>query len=421
LYEYFAQLRQAQAMNSDTAMSREADRVRASGLLGESRLRSLFDYLLDKSMAGHSPKEIEIAIDVFGKTADFDVSQDALVRVYIHKLRKTLERVYAAGGDGDQLQLQRGEYRLRLRPRTLAPDSTDASRAPARFRAWLVAGVVGAALGAAITATVIGLRTPDAEVERARASPVWSVILKDDRPILVVVGDYYLIGETDASMEVKRLVREFTVNSKSDLDDYLQQHPEAADKYMDVGIRYLPTATAFALRDVMSMLAPASRRVSVRMMSNVQPGDFKSSDIVYIGFLSGMGMFQDLVFGGSRFVLGESYDELIDRQTKHSYTSQTGDRYLTPSTSVGGPGGDAPYRDYGYFADFRGPSGNTLIVISGTRDEGVRQTAEAFTNPQKLEELGRRGEAGAPFEALLEVSALDGVNLNGKLLIQSKR
>jgi len=301
----------------------------------------------------------------------------------------------------------------------MAPESAAAGR-PRRVKPLMLAGVLGVAVGAAIMATVMGLRSPNAE-ERARASPVWSTILKDDRPILVVVGDYYLIGETDASMEVKRLVREFSVNSKSDLDDYLQQHPEAADKYMDVGIRYLPTAAAFALRDVMAILAPASRRVSVRLMSNVQPGDFKSADIVYIGFLSGMGMFQDLVFGGSRFVLGESYDELIDRQTKHSYTSQTGDRYLTPSASAGAPGADAPYRDYGYFADFRGPSGNTLIVISGTRDEGVRQTAEAFSNPQKLEELGRRGEADAPFEALLEVSALDGVNLNGKLLIQSKR
>jgi hypothetical protein len=279
--------------------------------------------------------------------------------------------------------------------------------------------VAGAAL---IMAVVFWLRAPNSDVERARASPVWSALLTDDRPILVVVGDYYLIGETDASMEVKRLVREFSVNSKSDLDDYLQQHPEAADRYMDVGIRYLPTAAAFALTDVMAVLAPASRRVSVRMMSNVRPSDFKSADIVYIGFFSGMGMLQDLVFSGSRFVLGESFDEIIDRQTKHSYTSQTGDRYMTPSTTAGGtPGGSEPYRDYGYFADFRGPTGNTLIVISGTRDEGVRQTAEVFTNPQKLEDLARRGAADVPFEALLEVSALDGVNLNGKLLIQSKR
>jgi hypothetical protein len=60
-------------------------------------------------------------------------------------------------------------------------------------------------------------------------------------------------------------------------------------------------------------------------------------------------------------------------------------------------------------------------VISGTRDEGVRQTAEVFTNPEKLKELGGPADAAQPFEALLEVSALDGVNLSGKVLLESRR
>ena len=33
----------------------------------------------------------------------------------------------------------------------------------------------------------------------------------------------------------------------------------------------------------------------------------------------------------------------------------------------------------GLFSKFRGPGGNSIVVISGTRDEGVQQTAEAFT------------------------------------------
>jgi hypothetical protein len=51
----------------------------------------------------------------------------------------------------------------------------------------------------------------------------------------------------------------------------------------------------------------------------------------------------------------------------------------------------------------------------------VRQTAETFTNPEKLEELRTQTDAALPFEALLEVSALDGVNLSGKVLLESKR
>ena len=76
------------------ALRRETARVQASGVLGEARLRKLFDYLAGRAVAGLSAKEIEIAVDVFGKDANFDVSQDALVRVYIHKLRKLLEEFY---------------------------------------------------------------------------------------------------------------------------------------------------------------------------------------------------------------------------------------------------------------------------------------------------------------------------------------
>ena len=399
--------------DADPVLLREAERVRASGLLGESRLRDLFDYLVDKSAAGHSPKEIEIAIDVFGKTGDFDVSQDALVRVYIHKLRRALERVYsqASGADVEELQIQRGEYRLRVKPKAVVP----LPRTRAMRPAWM-----GIALGSAlcIALTLLWIRSPRSDLDLVRASPVWASILRDERPILLIVGDYYLIGETDSSMEVKRLVREFPVHSKSALDDYVQQHPEAAEHYMDVGIRYLPTAVAFALRDVMAVLAPANRRVSVNLMSNVQPGSFKSADIIYIGYFSGMGMLQDLVFSGSRFSVGASFDELFDKIGKHTYTSQTAERFINVPPSSNG---NAPYRDYGYFSTLLGPGGNTLMVISGTRDEGVRQIAEAFTNPVKLDELQQHTNLATPFETLLEVNALDGVNMTGKLLIQSKR
>jgi hypothetical protein len=281
--------------------------------------------------------------------------------------------------------------------------------------------VLGAAgvltFAVAIAFGVLWLKTPRSDLARVRASPIWSAIIHDDRPIMIVVGDYYLIGETDNSMEVKRLIREYSVNSKSDLDNFIAQHPELADRYMDVGMRYLPIAAASALRDVVAVLAPENRRIVVTRMSDVEASSLKSSDIVYIGYLSGMGMMQDLIFAGSRFAVGESYDEVIDRQTRRTYISQTGSQVMAPSPS----GRETPYNDYGLFAKFLGPGGNSIIVLSGTRDEGVQQTAEAFTSPQKLQEFARQTDVALPFEALLEVSAYDGVNLSGKLLVESKR
>ena len=96
-------------------LTAEAARFRASGDLGRSEpLIRLFDFLLERSLVGRVPKEIEIAQEVFGKTADFDVMADASVRVYIHRLRRKL------GDDGgDIIRTVRGVgYRLAAPPRS---------------------------------------------------------------------------------------------------------------------------------------------------------------------------------------------------------------------------------------------------------------------------------------------------------------
>jgi hypothetical protein len=404
------------------ALRSEVNRVQLSGVLGEARLRRMFDYLAEKSLAGQSPKEIAIAMDVFGKSPDFDVSQDALVRVYIHKLRKALDEYYSSSSNAGvaELHIPRGEYRLKVTARapSKAPDVAMPATAQRgrRFRALGAAAVLGAAVLVGAIATWAW--TPRSDLERVRASPIWSSLLKDDRPIMIVVGDYYLIGETDDSMGVNRLIREYSVNSKNDLDHYVQEHPELADRYMDVGLRYLPISTAFALRDVMVVLAPENRRITVSKMSDIEPSSLKSADIVYIGYLSGMGMLQDLIFAGSRFSVGDSYDEVFDKRTRLSYVSEIGSDIMDPPQPTGK---EKTYHDYGVFEKVRGPGGNTIVVISGTRDAGVTQTAEAFTSAQKLKELEQKSDAKLPLEALLEVSAVNGVNLNGKLLVQSNR
>ena len=114
-----------------TRLRVEVNRVQVSGVLGEARLRRMFDYLAEKSLAGQSPKEIAIAMDVFGKSPDFDVSQDALVRVYIHKLRKALDdtiRLDASRGSSE-LHIPRGEYRLKVSAK--APETCSRCSIPA--------------------------------------------------------------------------------------------------------------------------------------------------------------------------------------------------------------------------------------------------------------------------------------------------
>src|SRR5277367_5877306 len=144
-------------MDDNALLSSQAERLQNSGILGEARLRKLFDYLLGCTLEGRSPKEITIAMEAFGRGADFDVSQDALVRVYVHKLRRALADFYAASGNdgGPALQIPKGEYRLRVISAKAAADIEPvAVDAPRRMdRQWLAAcGVATAGVLALIGA-----------------------------------------------------------------------------------------------------------------------------------------------------------------------------------------------------------------------------------------------------------------------------
>jgi len=385
----------------------EAARLRASGALGKpGPLSRLFEFLLGRS-GGSTPKEIEIAVAVFNKKSDFDIGQDALVRVYVHKLRKRLEEYYLRNPGARRMVIPKGEYRLvveavpgavvevvqervGLKP-DLQPDNKRQSHA-----AVILAFVLGVVL-AVSAALVVNMQR--AKPQAASASPIWSSLLADDLPVTIVVGDYYLLGEVDQSGDVKRLVREFNINSEAEFIDYLELHPSSAQQYRNLRLTYLPTGTAVALADVSALLA-GRKQVRIKLMSELDGETLRTSHVVYIGYLSGLGMLGDFVFGASRLRLQGTYDQLVDSTTERSYTARMPQ---TPERS---------FVDYGYFATMQGPAGNRIIVVAGTRDNGVMQSAAAATDPKSLAAWVAESGHSQGFESLTEVQGVDRTNLS---------
>src|SRR5262245_17740320 len=155
-------------------------------------------------------------MEVFGRGADFDPSQDSMVRVYAHNLRQKLEHYYATAGRNEprQLLLARGEYRISLAESDEPDEAVDAAapvaspppqpapvpEQPSAFTRWRwrLGGSALLVLGIALGAGIMLESEPAAPAAAAVAkSPLWADMLDDDLPILVVVGDYYIYGELD--------------------------------------------------------------------------------------------------------------------------------------------------------------------------------------------------------------------------------
>jgi hypothetical protein len=411
-----------------------ADRIRAAQVLGRSELmQRLFDFLVRCSLEGKAPKEIEIAIDVFDKDARFEVTRDAMVRVYMHKLRRKLEEYYAGPGraESGRLTIPRGEYRLVFEeaaaeipiasPEEPIDEPIDTLlEQPIKPRTYAWAYAAAAVIIVLLGANLFMSFTDSApsELRTVRNHALWHQMVSDDQPIYIVLGDYYIFGELDAQSEnnpesVRRLVREFNINSRNDLDQLLKDRPELDHRYMDLALNYLPVSSANALYNIVPLLEPNKKnpnQVQVILASDLTPAMIRSSHIVYIGLVSGMGILRDIAFAGSQFRIGDTYDELIDRDTNQMYVSQS-------SVSIND---NTRYRDYGYFATFAGPNNNKIVILAGTRDVALMHTSEAVSHADSLSALVRKAGVDENFEALYAVDAIDRMNLDGQLLLTEK-
>jgi hypothetical protein len=393
----------------DDEFGTEVARIRASGTLGRStQLLRLFDFLVDCQAQGRIPKEVEVAIDGFGRDAAFDAGQDALVRVHAHKLRRRLEDYYRSEAPeaARRISIPRGEYRLVLE--STEPVVTSAPRWSPLSDREKIAALICALLATTCIALWIHGKRPqaDAQISAVRASALWAPLLRDNLPIQLVLGDYYIFGERDARKGIRRLIRDFDVNSRQDLEQRFVDDPTLVPRYVDLNLGYLPTSSAAALRAVLPVVMSAGKRVSLTLASELDPSTTKTTHIVYIGYLSALGMLQDIVFAGSRFSFGGSFDELVDHATGVAYVSEAGEPHA-PSDR---------YRDYGYVATFAGPAGNQHLIIAGERDTALMQAAENVADPQQLAQLALNQKKTAAYEVLYEVSGVNGTNIESRLV-----
>ncbi len=397
-----------------------AARIRASGILARStHLHSLFEYLYLCHTKGKTPKELEIAIEGMGREESFDVTQDAVVRVYVHKLRRKLDEFYAQQGKDltHRLHLPKGEYRLVLESResiaedenqtvsTTGIEAVKTSSNQTRKINILLAGTVVILLLVNLLLVLQG-RTLFSEQTALRNEVLWHPLFADDRPILVVVGDYFIFAESDTSGNVKRLVRDFELNSPTELTNHLQLNPEEAEYKFDIGLSYLPTSTAYALNKISPLLNAPNKTVQVIVASQLTAEALRNSHIVYIGHLSGLGLLSDAIFDVSGFAIGSGgFDELVDKSTSKIY-----------SNSNGIPG---EYTNKGnhlaYLASFDGPTNNRIIAVAGFRDAGLLELTDSITNEESLATLSAQ-KPQSNFEAIYQTSGFGQATTPAKLI-----
>jgi TolB-like protein len=103
---------------------------------GSTRSREFLRYVVEEVLAGRSAylKQAAIAVEVFGRKADFDAVIDPIVRVQAGRLRRSLERYYLLSGDLDsmRIELPKGSYA----PMFVETSEMSQQSAPVHHQVW---------------------------------------------------------------------------------------------------------------------------------------------------------------------------------------------------------------------------------------------------------------------------------------------
>lgn len=394
------------------------DRIIKSGELGRSKTyAAILEYLAECAITGTNPKEVAIAMDVLGRETDFDVGKDSIVRVHVYHLRSKLNAYYARQGltEKYRIDIPKGQYMLITTPNEpVAEPALSVTGIPLQRRSY-TPWLAGLAIVLLLLNLLDGWRSNDSVPASNPFAEVglWQPLLDDELPVLILIGDYYIMGELDAGGNVVRMVREFDINSRQELA--ARRSSGRSDDYLNLDLSYTPTSTSNALLQVLRVFGGDTRRVSVKMMSELNTNDLVGNHIIYLGYLSGLQGLNDLMFAASGLSIGLTYDELVGIDDNVLYASSSG-------LSVG----ENSYRDYGMVSTFPAPGGTHYVLLAGMRDEGLINLAEEVTDPAELRDLevaaGVTDEAAGQkaYEALYEVLGYDNTNFDASLVYSQR-
>lgn len=370
----------------------ELERVLASHEFRSSkRSQEFLRYVIENTLAGHGDllKERTIGIDVFGRSADYDPSDDATVRVKAGEVRKRLGLYYSTEGAQDPLKIELpfGTYVPEFRPtpaRTaaVAPEAPHPVPAPAASASpmtrsallrWMLASALVVAL-AAVAYSWFG-RSGNPTLDQ-----FWAPVLNDKSPVLICaafVPVWNLNGYPNATTQ-----------------------PPRPEDFVLLTDQFVGGGDLIATSRLVAMLTRMERPYRVRVGNTVTFQDLRGAPAIFVGY--SLTRWRE-ISNQMRFFIDASRLPVVitdnGAPTRWSLPNLPPDRRTT--------------EDYALLTRVFHPDTHAMLVeISGITQYGTDAAGELVTNPDLL----REALHGAPpgwqkknMQLVLHVKVISGV------------
>ncbi|MGA2098661.1 MAG: hypothetical protein ABSH39_20390 [Candidatus Acidiferrum sp.] len=394
-------------------------------LHGSESLCKLLRYLAHCSLEhpGSSPKEYQIATELFGRQQDFDPHVDSMVRVQAGRLRTKLSEYYATEGAEDPIQVEipKGTYALTFHSRPTAAAKSTSQTAPktseaARSKEEPRPRWIAVLLPAAIVMTAVLSVFADRELTKGFASGstvampaeppavfrvFWRGFLTGPQEPWVIFSNATFVGRPDTGMRYYNLARDGRTNT--------------FDHYTGVG----EVLAVHALDKVFSALR---QDVRVKRGSLFSLDDAKNNDLIFIGSpsenlaLLEIPSTQEFVFKQVASGPRAGNMEILNVHP------QSGEPKLFLAT----PSEQPLTEEYSVIALVKGlDPAHSELILAGTTTIGTQAAVEYVCQQNSLQELLLRLSVSSsgelkPFEAVIRVKVVKGVPVGSELVALRK-
>jgi hypothetical protein len=394
-------------------------------LRGSESLCKLLRYVAHHSMEhpGTSPKEYQIATEVFGRQEDFDPHVDSMVRVQAGRLRTKLAEYYSSEGAEDPIlvEIPKGTYALTFHPHLAPASKTGSATVPQQSvvsgnqvqppRRWLAVLLPAAIVLTAIISVIADRQLTKsfaggASAAAASEAPVafkvfWKGFITGPQEPWVIFSNAAFVGRPYTGMRYYNRARD----------------PGAAilDHYTGVG----EVLAVHALDNVFGKL---HQQIRVKRGSLFSLDDAKNNDLIFIGSPSENLTLLELPnteeFGFKQITSGPRMGtmEIIN------FHPESGEpKEFLPSLPD-----ETLTEDYSVIALKRGLNpAHSVLILAGATTIGTQAAVEYVCQQNSLEELLLRlsvSDSGElkPFEAVIRVKVTRGVPVSSELVALRK-
>jgi hypothetical protein len=392
--------------------------INSHSLRGSEALCKLLRYLADRALdhPGVALKEYQIAIEVLGRSSDFDPQSDSSVRVQAGRLRVKLEEYYAGEGQHDSVivELPKGSYTLTFRvPMTPLPMAERARRmenvdwktlAQPSNHGWVIAVVVLSVLLLFSWVLIAGRRiqTNPKESIPAAYQVFWNRFVTGSQPPWVIFSNGNFVGRPETGMRY--------FNPSADSGSLILDH------YTGVG-------EVLAVHQLDHIFVLFNRQLRVKRGSLFSLDDAKNNDLILVGSPAENLTLLDIP-GTQEFV----FQRISDGPRKGDLGvlnahPQPGEPKLFLASLPSQP----TTEDYAVIGLVSGiDPARSVVILAGTTTFGTQAAAEYVCRQDSLEQLLHvlgvsRAADLKPFEALLRVKVAHGVPVMTDLVAVRKR